>query len=66
MRMELKEDVRLMTIHPPSVNTAIFAKAGDARDVSKYADPLHIAKAMRFMLQQTPQLSISELVLENR
>ena len=66
MRIELKDDIRVMTIHPPSVNTGIFAKAGDYRDVNQYVDPIHVAKAMWFMLDQIPEISIPELVLENR
>ena len=36
------------------------------RDVTQYADPSHIAKAIKFMLEQIPQLAISELVIDNR
>ena len=36
------------------------------RDVSKYADPTHIATMMKFMLDTTPALAIPELLVENR
>jgi short-subunit dehydrogenase len=65
LRCELQpEGVRVMTIHPPSVNTNIFKKHGDKRDVRKYEDPVEIAKAIKFMLDQTGKLAIHELLIE--
>jgi len=66
IRIELKEQVRVMTVCPPSVNTNIFAKGGDTRDTAQYVEPSHIADAMKFMLDQSPQLVIPELVIQNR
>ena len=64
LRIELKGKVRVMSILPPSVDTNIFAKAGDQRDTSGYPPASRVADAMRFMLDCPPDVCIPELLLE--
>ena len=48
----------------PSVDTRIFAKAGDARDTSGYPPASRVADAMRWMLDCPPDVCVPELLLE--
>jgi short-subunit dehydrogenase len=64
LRIELRGQVRVMSILPPSVNTTIFAKGGDVRDTSKYPPAERVANAMCYMLDCPADISIPELVLE--
>ena len=48
----------------PSVDTRIFAKAGDARDTSGYPPASRVADAMRWMLDCPPDVCVHELLLE--
>ena len=48
----------------PSVDTRIFAKAGDARDTSGYQPASRVADAMRWMLDCPPDVCVPELLLE--
>lgn len=64
LRIELKGQVRVMSILPPSVKTTIFAKGGDMRDTSKYPPAERVANAMCYMLDCPPDICIPELVLE--
>jgi short-subunit dehydrogenase len=64
LRIELKGQVRVMSILPPSVNTTIFAKGGDVRDTSNYPPAERVANAMCYMLDCPADISIPELVLE--
>jgi short-subunit dehydrogenase len=64
LRIELKGKVRVMTCLPPSVDTKIFAKAGDPRDTSNYPPASRVADAMRFLLELPPDVSVPELALE--
>ena len=64
LRIELRGRVRVMSVLPPSVDTAIFAKAGDTRDTTCYPPASRVADAMRFMLDLPPDVCVPELLLE--
>ena len=64
LRIELKGKVRVMSVLPPSVDTCIFAKAGDTRDTSKFPPASRVADAMRWMLDCPPDVCVPELLLE--
>jgi len=64
LRIELKGRVRVMSVLPPSVDTRIFAKAGDERDTSGYPPASRVADAMRWMLDCPPDVCVPELLLE--
>lgn len=64
LRIELKGKARVMSVLPPSVDTNIFAKAGDQRDTSAYPPASRVADVMRFMLDCPPDVCIPELLLE--
>lgn len=66
LRLELETHIRVMMIHPSSVQTAIFDKAGDTRSTSKYPKPEVIAEMMAFMLNQPKTVEIPELIVKNR
>jgi short-subunit dehydrogenase len=64
LRIELKGQVRVMSILPPSVDTNIFKKAGDMRDTTQYPPAERVADAMRYMLDCPQDMCIPELILE--
>lgn len=64
LRLELSGRVRVMSVLPPSVDTGIFAKAGDMRDTACYPPATRVAEAMRFMLDLPPDVCVPELLLE--
>ncbi len=65
LRLE-EETIRIMTIHPSSLDTDVFAKGGDKRDSNKYPSPSVIANIMKFMLEQPKTIEISEIIVYNR
>ena len=64
LRIELSGRVRVMSVLPPSVDTGIFAKAGDMRDTASYPPASRVADAMQFMLDLPPDVCVPELLLE--
>lgn len=66
LRKEVADRVRIMLIHPSSVQTKIFEKAGDKRDYKKYPKPEVIAQMMSFLISQPPSVEIRELLVHNR
>lgn len=58
--------VRVSAVHPSSLNTAIFAKAGDRRDVSHKPGPDVAAGCFHFMLQLPSTVEVHDIVLMNR
>jgi short-subunit dehydrogenase len=64
LRIELKGKTRVMNLMPPSVDTKIFAKAGDCRKTDGYPPPSRIANAMQYMLDAPPDICIPEMLIE--
>lgn len=64
VRLELRGKVRVMTVLPPSVQTQIFAKAGDARVTTHYPPAARVAATMRFLLDGPTDICIPELRME--
>jgi len=58
--------VRVSAMHPSSLNTAIFAKAGDHRNVSQKPSPDIAAGCFHFMLQLPSAVEVHDVVLMNR
>lgn len=64
LRIELKGSTRVMNLMPPSVDTQIFAKAGDHRATDGYPPPSRIANTMQYMLDCPPDICIPEMLIE--
>ena len=64
LRIELKGRTRVMNLMPPSVDTKIFAKAGDYRNTDGYPPPSRIASTMKFMLDSPFDICIPEVLIE--
>lgn len=64
LRIELAGKTRIMNLMPPSVDTKIFAKAGDSRRTDGYPPPSRIANTMQFMLDCPPDICIPEMLIE--
>lgn len=64
LRIELSGKTRVMNVMPPSVRTAVFAKAGDFRATEQYPPASRVAGAIRFMLDCPPDVCIPELLME--
>lgn len=64
LRIELKGRTRVMNLMPPSVDTQIFAKAGDDRATDGYPPPSRIANTMQYMLDCPPDICIPEILIE--
>ena len=64
LRIELKGETRVMNLMPPSVDTNIFAKAGDYRKTDEYPPPSRIANTIQYMLNCPPDICIPELLIE--
>ena len=60
------ESIRVMTVHPPSLNTGVFEKGKDFRDCREYPEPYLVANIMKFMLDQDPGIRIPEVTVLNR
>ena len=55
-----------MTVMPSSVQTQIFQKANDNRDLSTYPTPNQIAEMMVYLLNMPNNLIVKDLLIENR
>lgn len=66
LRQEIGNNCRVMMVHPSSVQTDIFAKAGDKRDLTKYPSADTIASIMDFMLTQPENIELPEIAIYNR
>jgi len=64
LRIELKGETRVMNLMPPSIDTEIFAKAGDLRDTHVYPPPSRISKIIQYMLDCPPDICIPEMLVE--
>jgi len=64
LRVELKGSTRVMNLMPPSVDTKIFAKAGDHRKTDGYPPPSRVANTMQYMLDCPPDICIPEILIE--
>ena len=64
LRIELKGSTRVMNLMPPSVDTKIFAKAGDQRQTDGYPPPSRVADTMQYMLGCPPDICIPEILIE--
>jgi len=64
LRDELRGRTRVMNLMPPSVNTQIFAKAGDDRLTTAYPPASRIASSMQFLLDCPYDICIPELLIE--
>jgi len=64
LREELRGKTRVMNLMPPSVQTEIFAKAGDNRSTAEYPPPSRVARAMQFMLDCPFDICIPEILIE--
>jgi short-subunit dehydrogenase len=64
LRIELKGRTRVMNLMPPSVDTKIFAKAGDCRNTDGYPPPSRIANTIQYMLDCPPDICIPEILIE--
>lgn len=64
LRIELKGSTRIMNLMPPSVDTQIFAKAGDHRKTDGYPPPTRVATTMQYMLDCPPDICIPEILIE--
>jgi len=65
LRIELEGKTRVMNLMPPSVDTQIFAKAGDHRRTDGYPPPSRIAGMIQFMLDCPPDVCIPEMLVEH-
>lgn len=65
LREERKHTIKVMMIHPSSVSTDVFSKAGDVRDTSGYPSPDSIASIMDFMLNQPRAIYMPEIRVNN-
>jgi len=65
LREERKGTLKVMMVHPSSVNTGVFVKSGDMRDTSGYPSPANIAKIMQFMLTQPREVYIPDIRVNN-
>lgn len=63
---EQGDKIRVMMIHPSSVQTNVFQKSGDVRSVAKYPTAANIAEVMHFMLNRPSVLTMSEVIINNR
>ena len=66
LRKEIFQHSRVMMIHPSSVQTNIFKKAGDKRELSKYPSADVIAEMMQFMLSRPATIELRDMVVYNR
>ena len=66
LRREVGGKVRIMMIHPSSVQTDVFGKGGDSRDTKRYPRPEVIAEMMTFLLTRPENVEIPELLVHNR
>ena len=64
LRIEMKGRTRVMNLMPPSVDTQIFAKAGDHRNTDVYPPASRIANIMQYMLNCPPDICIPEMLIE--
>ncbi len=64
LRIELKGNTRVMNLMPPSVDTRIFAKAGDQRKTDGYPPPSRVADTIQYMLSCPPDICIPEILIE--
>ena len=64
LRIELKGSTRVMNLMPPSVDTKIFAKAGDQRKTDGYPPPSRVADTMQYMLGCPADICIPEILIE--
>jgi len=64
LRIELTGITRVMNLMPPSVDTKIFAKAGDRRNTDGYPPPSRVANTMQYMLDCPSDICIPEMLIE--
>lgn len=64
LRIELMGSTRVMNLMPPSVDTKIFAKAGDYRKTDGYPPPSRVSNIMQYMLDCPPDICIPEMLIE--
>lgn len=64
LREELRGKTRVMNLMPPSVQTEIFAKAGDNRSTADYPPPSRVAHTIQFMLDCPFDICVPEMLIE--
>ena len=64
LRDKYKDKIKVSIIYPPSVQTNIFKKFGDNRDVSKYPTANDIASIMKSLLFLPENINIPEVLIK--
>jgi len=66
LRQEVsKDNIKVLSLHPSLMNTALFEKAGKLRDVHKAIDPKEAAKVVSYMLSVEGDNFLSQVVMRN-
>jgi short-subunit dehydrogenase len=65
IRKEREGRTKVMVFFPKSFQTDIFAKTGDARDVSRYPTAREMADVMRYLLDTPKHVYIREIAAEH-
>jgi NADP-dependent 3-hydroxy acid dehydrogenase YdfG len=58
-----KKNIRIVGFFPGGMQTQLFAKSGDPKDISDFMDPKEIAKIITFILERPESVKIDHIVI---